>query len=231
MGPRARLGVFLRRLKQARELLLRLGAISCIALLQPLFLCRLAFGIASIVNERRSARCVTYLSLPHSCFEDQLPTLPDSDTFFSRQSVSSFSWTPARQALLRLGLNSISDPNRRESGIRRGGYEKEIAARIEKTYGVNYSVEGVTQLLHRLGFVYKKTKIVPGKVNPGLQRCFKRLYGLIKDMKEPEDRIYVLDGTRSQQQTLLRLDLQRRDKNKPRQLRTEKTQPQRGIKS
>jgi transposase len=50
----------------------------------------------------------------------------------------------------------------------------EIAARIE-TYGVNYSVEGVTQLLHRLGFVYKKTKIVPGKVNPGLERCFKRL--------------------------------------------------------
>jgi hypothetical protein len=40
--------------------------------------------------------------------------------------------------------------------------------------------------------VYKKTKIVPGKVDPGLQRCFRRLYEIIKEMKEPEDRIYVL---------------------------------------
>jgi hypothetical protein len=60
---------------------------------------------------------------------------------------------------------------------------------------VSYSIEGATHLLHRLGFFYKKTKIVPGKVTPGLQRCFRELYGLIKDMKEPEDTIYFLDGT------------------------------------
>lgn len=72
---------------------------------------------------------------------------------------------------------------------------KEIRLHIEKTYDVRYSIEGVTQLLHRLRFVYKKTKIVPGKVNPGLQRCFRALYTLIKKDKEPEDRIYFLDGT------------------------------------
>jgi transposase len=72
---------------------------------------------------------------------------------------------------------------------------KEVAAYITRTYGVSYSIEGATNLLHRLGFVYKKTKIVPGKSNPGLQRCFKHLYSLIKEMKKSEDRIYFLDGT------------------------------------
>ena len=72
---------------------------------------------------------------------------------------------------------------------------KEVAAYINRTYEVCLSVEGTTYLLHRLGFVYKKTKIVPGKMSPGLQRCFKQLYSLIKEMKQREDKFYFLDGT------------------------------------
>lgn len=72
---------------------------------------------------------------------------------------------------------------------------KEIVLYIGKTYGVDYSVEGATHLLHRLNFVYKKTKIVPGKVDTGRQRVFRQLYKLLKDMKETDDRIYFLDGT------------------------------------
>ena len=34
---------------------------------------------------------------------------------------------------------------------------------IEKTFGVRYSVGGVTDLLHRLHFSYKKATAVPGK--------------------------------------------------------------------
>ncbi len=72
---------------------------------------------------------------------------------------------------------------------------REIVLHIGKTYGVNYSVEGVTHLLHRLNFVYKKTKIVPGKVDARAQEVFKKMYKILKEIKTPKDRIYFLDGT------------------------------------
>lgn len=42
---------------------------------------------------------------------------------------------------------------------------KEIVIYAQKHYRKSYSIEGMTHLLHRIGFVYKKTKQVPGKVN------------------------------------------------------------------
>jgi transposase len=73
---------------------------------------------------------------------------------------------------------------------------KEAAAYIQQTYAISYSVEGVTHLLHRLGFVYKKTKIVPGKLDARRQVIFQKMYQLLKEeIKQPEDRMYFLDGT------------------------------------
>jgi hypothetical protein len=43
---------------------------------------------------------------------------------------------------------------------------------IERTYGVKYSPSGIKALLHRLGFVDKKPKHVPGKVDPAKQAAF-----------------------------------------------------------
>jgi transposase len=40
---------------------------------------------------------------------------------------------------------------------------KEIAHYVEQTWQVAYSESGMTQLLHRLGYVYKKPKLIPGK--------------------------------------------------------------------
>ena len=42
---------------------------------------------------------------------------------------------------------------------------KEIAHYIEQTRGVSYSESGITQLLYRMGYVYKKPKLVPGKAD------------------------------------------------------------------
>ena len=36
---------------------------------------------------------------------------------------------------------------------------------VKTTFGIVYSVSGITQLLHRIGFVYKQTKTVPSKAN------------------------------------------------------------------
>ncbi len=72
---------------------------------------------------------------------------------------------------------------------------KEVVLYIGKTYGTSYSVEGVTHLLHRLNFVYKKTKVVPGKVDARQQEVFKKMYKILKEIKTSNDRIYFLDGT------------------------------------
>lgn len=56
----------------------------------------------------------------------------------------------------------------------------------------------MTHLLHRMGFVYKKTKQVPGKVNLEQQEVFKKAYAHLKQSKKKEDRIYFVDATHPQ---------------------------------
>ena len=60
---------------------------------------------------------------------------------------------------------------------------KAVIAHIYKQYKVRYSASGVTDLLHRLGFSYKKPTHVPGKHSsasrafklPSLVKCIMRL--------------------------------------------------------
>lgn len=75
---------------------------------------------------------------------------------------------------------------------------KEVVVYINKTHNKNYSIEGMTHLLHRLGFVYKKTKQIPGKVDRVKQEQFKKEYCELKKTKESEDKIYFVDATHPQ---------------------------------
>lgn len=72
---------------------------------------------------------------------------------------------------------------------------KEIVFYVNTTYQKQYSTPGMTHLLHHLGFVYKKTKIIPGKLDAAKQEEFKKDYLALKDSLKPEDRIYFLDGS------------------------------------
>jgi transposase len=78
---------------------------------------------------------------------------------------------------------------------------KAICFYVKQTFSKDYSIEGMTHLLHRLGFVYKKTKIIPGKFDPHKQAFFLNLYKAIKKHKTPADRIYFLDATHPQHNT------------------------------
>jgi len=71
---------------------------------------------------------------------------------------------------------------------------KAIVSYVWTTYGRHYSIEGMTHLLHRLGFVYKKTKVIPGKLNREKQEAFKQTYAQLKETKGTNDRIYFLDA-------------------------------------
>jgi transposase len=69
---------------------------------------------------------------------------------------------------------------------------------VAKQFKVKYSVSGLTELLHRLGYSYKKPKLVPGKADAIAQEEFIELYNKIKETKGANDIIYFMDGTHPQ---------------------------------
>jgi len=79
---------------------------------------------------------------------------------------------------------------------------QEVVHYIERTFLVRYSTTGITALLHRLGFSYKKPKLVPGKANREAQEAFLDLLEELKSNKSPETKLYYGDGTHPQHNSL-----------------------------
>ena len=78
---------------------------------------------------------------------------------------------------------------------------KQVQQYIYKTWGKHYSESGVVELLHRLGFSYKKTVLIPAKHDPKKQKAFKEAYDeFIQNLKEDET-ILFLDGVHPQHNT------------------------------
>lgn len=70
----------------------------------------------------------------------------------------------------------------------------QVIAWVEQQWGVVYDLSGMHKLLKRLGFSYKKNRLVPSQADPELQRQFVHwLAGLHQHMK-PEDRLYFSDA-------------------------------------
>lgn len=72
---------------------------------------------------------------------------------------------------------------------------------IKKSYGVTFSTIGATKLLHRLGFTYKKPKIIPGKADRLKQEQFVSLYEQTKKNLGPNDQLYFVDSTHPEHNT------------------------------
>jgi len=78
---------------------------------------------------------------------------------------------------------------------------KEIQDHIHTCYRVRYSIIGVTKLLHRLGFSYKKPKIVPGKADARKQERFLAAYRKLQTKMSESDHLYFADATHPQHNT------------------------------
>lgn len=78
---------------------------------------------------------------------------------------------------------------------------KEIADYVFQKYKIKFSVIGITKLLHRLGFSYKKPKIVPGKADALKQAEFVARYKEIKRNLKINDQIYFVDSTHPEHNT------------------------------
>lgn len=79
----------------------------------------------------------------------------------------------------------------------------EIIAYIEKEFDVIYSRSGVTNLLHRLGFSYKKPRKIPGKSDINEQGKFIRDYRKIRENMGESDNLLFLDGVHPQHNPLV----------------------------
>ena len=75
---------------------------------------------------------------------------------------------------------------------------KAVAQWVEHVFEITYTESGMTALLHRLGYVYKKPKLIPGKADAAAQKAFLAEYEKLKQTKGEEDPIYFMDAVHPQ---------------------------------
>jgi transposase len=71
---------------------------------------------------------------------------------------------------------------------------QQVISHIKNTYGVMYTNDAMVKLLHRLGFVYKKTKGVPAKADTQAQKQFIEEYEKLRKELKKGEKIYFLDA-------------------------------------
>lgn len=71
---------------------------------------------------------------------------------------------------------------------------KDIRLFIESGFGKRYSKSGIVDLLHRLGFKYKQTTLIPSKMDPKKQASFKELYEEFVHNLKADEAIVFMDG-------------------------------------
>jgi transposase len=70
-----------------------------------------------------------------------------------------------------------------------------ICKYVLKTFKVKYSAKGMVQLLHRIGFCYKKTSIIPGNIDLTKQKKFIRTYEKQYKNLGKNEKVYFVDGS------------------------------------
>jgi transposase len=78
-----------------------------------------------------------------------------------------------------------------------------VAHWVEEQFDVRYTDSGITAVLHRLDFVYKKPKLVPGKADPEAQEAFLAEYETLKQNKGENDVICFMDAVHPQHNPVL----------------------------
>lgn len=79
---------------------------------------------------------------------------------------------------------------------------KQLIVFIEKEMSIKYSESGIIALLHRLGYKYKHTTLVPSGIDPGKQKEFKEKYEDLEKKLETEEVVLFVDGVHPQHNTI-----------------------------
>lgn len=91
---------------------------------------------------------------------------------------------------------------------------KDICIYIKKKYSVSYTVGGLTNLLHRVGFTYKKPKETPGKADSEKQKAFIEEYEKLKTTATENEPILFIDSVHPTMATKLSYGWIRKGENK-----------------
>jgi transposase len=79
-----------------------------------------------------------------------------------------------------------------------------VARWVQGRFGVSYTASGMTALLHRLGYRYKKPKLLPGKApEPEVQEAFVETYKAIKHSNGNDDAVLFMDAVHPQHNPVL----------------------------
>jgi transposase len=70
----------------------------------------------------------------------------------------------------------------------------EVVKFIKESFDKEYTITGVTKLLHRLGFVYKQVVLIPGKLDEIKQEAWLKEYKSLEENKKEDEVILFGDG-------------------------------------
>jgi len=78
---------------------------------------------------------------------------------------------------------------------------KQVVDFVKNSFGKDYTVSGMLPLLHKLGFVYKQTTLIPSKYDPESQKEFKKNYETLEKELKTDETIIFMDGVHPQHNT------------------------------
>lgn len=73
---------------------------------------------------------------------------------------------------------------------------------VKTTFEVTYTVSGMTDLLHRLGYAFKKPKLVPGNPDQEAQELFVEQYEAFMEQKPEDVEVVFMDAVHPEHNTM-----------------------------
>ncbi len=73
---------------------------------------------------------------------------------------------------------------------------------IRETFGVEYTSSGMRDLLHRLGYEFKKPKLVPGTPDREAQETFVEQYEQFMEEKPEDEDVFFIDAVHPEHNTM-----------------------------
>lgn len=82
------------------------------------------------------------------------------------------------------------------------GDSKKVIQFIKEKFKKNFSADGMVKLLHRLGFEYKQTTLIPSQYDAEKQKIFKETYEARVAVLKGNEKVIFIDGVYPQHNTI-----------------------------
>ena len=73
---------------------------------------------------------------------------------------------------------------------------------VKNKFNIDYSISGITTLLHRLDYVYKKPKLIPKGPSEDAQEAFIECYKKFMQTKSPKEAVFFVDAVHPEYNTM-----------------------------